>query len=239
MARHRRSSKLETRASRLRLDIKRKPYFLQVAPRVGLGYRRNQGPGTWIARGADGHGGYWTKAFAIADDHEDADGNTILNFWQAQDRAKQVVRGPVGGIRPITVAEALEHYASDLTVRGGSSANARRVINCVPPTLAAKTVSLLSSRELRHWRDGLINSGLKASSADRNARMLKAALNLAAKDDPRDVHRGSPAQLALADDERPDLASGHAKAAAGSLALALRILAAPRPDGAADPRAAP
>ena len=185
MARHRRSSKLETRASRLRLDIKRKPYFLQVAPRVGLGYRRNQGPGTWIARGADGHGGYWTKAFAIADDHEDADGNTILNFWQAQDKAKQVVRGPVGGIRPITVAEALEHYASDLTVRGGSSANARRVINCVPPTLAAKTVSLLSSRELRHWRDGLINSGLKASSADRNARMLKAALNLAAKDDPR------------------------------------------------------
>ena len=40
MARHRRSSKLEAKAARLRLETRRKPYFLQVAPRVGLGYRR-------------------------------------------------------------------------------------------------------------------------------------------------------------------------------------------------------
>jgi integrase len=185
MARHRRSSKLETRASRLRLDIKRKPYFLQVAPRVGLGYRRNQGPGTWVARGADGHGGYWTKAFALADDHEDADGNSVLTFWQAQDRAKEIVRGKAGGTRPVTVAEALEHYAADLKGRGGSTENVSRVISNLPPALAAKTVSILSSRELRHWRDGMVAKGQKSSTADRTARMMKAALNLASRDDPR------------------------------------------------------
>jgi integrase len=185
VARHRRSSKLETRAARLRLKIRRKPYFLLVAPRVGLGYRRNQGPGSWVARGANGVGGYWLKVFAISDDHEDADGNAVLSFWQAQDKAKELVRGRSGGTRPVTVAEALDHYAQDLKSRGGHAGNARRVINVVPPTLAAKSVALLAARELRHWRDEMIARGVKASSADRTARMLKAALNLASADDAR------------------------------------------------------
>ena len=128
MARHKRSSALESRAARLRLAVRRKPYFLLIAPRVGLGYRRNQGPGTWVARGADGHGGYWTKAIGLADDHEDADGNSVLTFWQAQDRCKTIVRGgPATGDRPITVAEALQRYKENLQTRGGGDANTRRV----------------------------------------------------------------------------------------------------------------
>jgi hypothetical protein len=178
---------LETRASRLRLAVRKKPYFIAIAPRVGLGYRRNQGPGTWIARGSDGKGGYWTKAIAVSDDHEDSDNNAVLSFWQAQDRAKAIVRGQAGGQRPITVAEALDHYAADLKSRTGDTANADRVRRCLPPSLAAKTVSLITARDLRHWRDALLTR-VKASSADRTARMLKAALNLAARDDPRIVN---------------------------------------------------
>jgi integrase len=186
MARHKRSSQLETRAARLRLKIQRKPYFIQIAPRVGLGYRRNQkAPGTWVARGPDGHGSYWTRAFGTADDHEDADGNSILNFWMAQDRAKEIVRGKVGGVKPVTVAEALEAYKADLTSRGGSARNYSRVASNIPSTLAARPVALLASKELRHWRDQMIARGIKASTADRTSRMMKAALNLAARDDPR------------------------------------------------------
>jgi hypothetical protein len=48
--------------------------------------------GTWIVRGAEGKGTNWTKAFATADDFDDADGETVLNFWQAQDRARTLVR---------------------------------------------------------------------------------------------------------------------------------------------------
>jgi integrase len=171
----------------MRLTIRRKPFFILIAPRVGLGYRRNKNsPGTWVARGPDGHGGYWTKAFGIADDNEPADGVNICTFWQAQDKARAIVRGDQGhGDRPITVAEALDNYAADLLSRSGSTRNASRVRRRLPPSLAAKTVTLLSARDLRHWRDGLLASGLKHSTVDRTCKMLKAALNLAAKDDPR------------------------------------------------------
>jgi integrase len=192
MARHKRSSALETRAARLRLAVRRKPYFLLIAPRVGLGYRRNQGPGTWVARGADGHGGYWTKAIGLADDHEDADGNSVLTFWQAQDRCKTIVRGgPATGDRPITVAEALQRYKENLQARGGGDANTRRVEYHLPPSLAARPVSLLGSRELRQWRDHMVTGGMKPASADRTASMLRAALNLAARDDARITNAAS------------------------------------------------
>jgi hypothetical protein len=59
--------------------------------------------------------------------------------------------------------------------------------------------------------------------------------HLAAKDDPVDIHRRPPAQLATADDERPDRARGHAEAAALPPALALRVLAASAPGATLDP----
>jgi hypothetical protein len=58
--------------ARLRLLVRKKPYFVVVAPGVGLGYRRNRTAGSWVVRAADGKGGNWTQAFACADDFEDA-----------------------------------------------------------------------------------------------------------------------------------------------------------------------
>ena len=54
----------------------------------------------------------------------------------------------------------------------------------IPTTLLARPVGLLTFRELRHWRDGLLD-GRKASSVNRHCKSLKAALNLAAATDPR------------------------------------------------------
>ena len=54
----------------------------------------------------------------------------------------------------------------------------------IPSTLLARPVGLLTFRELRHWRDGLLE-GRKASSVNRHGKSLKAALNLAAAHDPR------------------------------------------------------
>ena len=145
-----------------------------------------QGRGSRAGRTATG--GYWTKGIGLADDHEDANGSSVLTFWQAQDRARALVRGgSEQGERPATVAEALEHYAADLKARGSGTANARRVKSLLPQSLGRKAVAALGARELRQWRDGLL-ARMKASSADRTARMMKAALNLAAKDDPRIVN---------------------------------------------------
>src|SRR5262249_14407308 len=170
----------------MRLAIRRKPYFILIAPRVGLGYRRNKTVGTWNARGPTGRGSYWIRAIGTADDNENANGSSVLNFWQAQDKARAIVRGGQDqGERPVTVGEALDNYAVDVLSRSGSTRNASRVKRRLPASLAAKTVTLLSAKDLRHWRDGLLASGLKHSTVDRTAKMLKAALNLAAKDDPR------------------------------------------------------
>src|SRR2546421_7345516 len=68
MARSTRSAKLETRTARLKSPVRKKPYFVAVAPGVGLGYRRNKTAGSWVARAADGNDGNWTQAYTVAYD---------------------------------------------------------------------------------------------------------------------------------------------------------------------------
>src|SRR6516225_7299830 len=137
MARRPRSSQLETRTARLKLAPRKKPYsFTIIAPGIALAYRRNQGAGTWVVRVADGRGGNWTKAFGVADDHEDADGSNVLDFWMATDKARALARGSDDNGRPVTVAEALDRYRDNLKARGGLLGNAERVRYHLPPTIA-------------------------------------------------------------------------------------------------------
>jgi integrase len=187
MARRPRAARLETRTARLKLKVRKKPYdFTSIAPRIGLGYRRCKSAGRWVVKVADGHGGNWTKVVGIADDHEDADGEHIFSWWQAQDQARALARGKdSAGGRPDTVAEALADYEADLIARGGSPTNAHRVRTLLPPTILAKPVALLTARELKHVRDRLVTKGAKPASVNRDLKGLKAALNLAAAHDPR------------------------------------------------------
>src|SRR5262245_33404788 len=121
MPRRTRSAKLETRTNRLRLAVRRKPYFVVVSPGISLGFRRNRGPGRWVVRCADGHGGSWSKAFAVADDHEHADGQSVCDYWQAQDRARALARGQDAEPgSPLSVSGALAAYETDLRARGGA-----------------------------------------------------------------------------------------------------------------------
>jgi integrase len=194
MTRHARSSRLEKRATRLKLPVAKKPYdFTPIGSGISLGYRRNQGAGTWVVRVADGRGGHWTKAIAAADDLEDANGGTVLDFWAAQERARTLTRGArstdsdTGEL--LTVAQAADRYEADLRTRGGGLENVARIRRHVPPALASKTVALLTRRDMRHWRDGLIRKRLKPSSINRTTGSLKAALNLAAVQDERITNR--------------------------------------------------
>ena len=119
MPRSIRSASLETRTARLKLAKRRKPYWITIAPGISLGYRA--GPGTWNVRAADGDSGNWIKSFALADDHEDSNGETVLDFWTAQGKARQLARGTDGDTeRPATVDEAIDSYRDDLIARGGN-----------------------------------------------------------------------------------------------------------------------
>jgi hypothetical protein len=184
MARRTRSANLETRTSRLKLPVRRKPYTAQIAPRIALAYRRNLGPGAWSVKAPFG-----LKRFALADDFEDANGESVLTYWQALDKAKSLARAGEGSRDAlVTVKEAVDNYAANLATRGAQKDNAQQIRRNLPAALAAKPVALLGEKELRTWRDSIVKRGLKPASADRVARVLKAALNLAAADDPRIIN---------------------------------------------------
>jgi integrase len=185
MARSTRSTQLETRSARLKLPVAKKPVFIRIGPKIGLGYRRNQTAGTWVARVADGRGGNWTKAIGPADDFEEADGNHVLDFWQAQNKARALARGDLAGdARPMSVADALNAYEADLRARGGDTNNAARVRRYLPLGLADEAVALLTVGDLRLWRDALLQS-MTPASANRTGTALRAALNMAAAHDER------------------------------------------------------
>ena len=187
MAHRVRSMKLQTRGARLRLPVAKKPMFVKIAPGLSLGYRRNQTTGTWVVRVADGNGANWTKAIGAADDFEETAGT--LDFWQAQDRARAVARaGQPSGAE--TVAKALDRYEDDLQTRGSDVANVERVRIHLSDKLAQKNVALLTTSDLRAWRDGLARE-LAAATVNRTASALRAALNLAADQNERIVSRKS------------------------------------------------
>jgi hypothetical protein len=197
MARRPRSSKLEDRTNRLKLSVRGKPHhFTTISPGVALGYRRGKDRNAWVVRVADGKGGNWTKNLpGIPDDHEDANGESVLTFWQAQDKARVLARGTVETGKPITLAEALDDYEDDLRTRGGLTGNVSRVHHHLPPSLASKPVAMLEAKELKRWRDGL---DMKPATVNRTTRQLKAALNLAQRLDPTRITNQHAWKIGLA-----------------------------------------
>lgn len=183
MARSIRSNALEARTNRLKLPVARKPVWVRIGDGLSLGYRRNQTAGTWVARCADGRGGYSTKAIGTADDYENANGKDVLDYWQASDAARRIGRGDDEESTPIlSVADALSRYADDLATRGGDKLNVSRIAKHLPAALGKRPIALLTADELRRWRDGLAKK-IAPASVNRTCRGLKAAFNAAADQD--------------------------------------------------------
>lgn len=187
MARKVRHSALESRSARLKLEVRRKPYpGPSLARGVSLLYRRNRTNGTWVVKASDGHGAYWTRRIADADDFADADGKAVLTFFQAQDTARRLARGDNGSgdNAPISVDGALSAYEADLTARSSNPYNAQWPRVHLTPVLLAKPIVVLTSNELQKWRDGLL-SQMAPSTVNRLCGCLCAALELAARHDQR------------------------------------------------------
>jgi site-specific recombinase XerD len=207
MARKIRSPDLETRTARLKLAVRKKPYSVSIARGIRLAYRRNQGAGVWSLQKSDGASSSWLQKFADADDHEDANGSTILDYWQACDVARKLGRGDavgeVEGGRPATVAEAVAAYERDLKAREGATKNASVLRFHLPSALMSKPVAMLTAREVRALRDGLLDKELKRSTVNRFMTALKASLTLAAEDDERITNRRAWKLPALRDTANP------------------------------------
>ncbi|MCK1631207.1 site-specific integrase [Bradyrhizobium sp. 162] len=186
MARKVRHTALESRSARLKLQVRRKPYpGPSLARGVSLLYRRNRTNGTWVVKASDGHGAYWTKRIADADDFDEANGKDILTFFEAQDAAKRLARGDSGGDNaPISVDGALTAYEADLKARSSNPYNAQWPRVHLTSVLLAKPVIVLTSNELQKWRDSLLTK-MAPSTINRLCGCLCAALELAAQHDQR------------------------------------------------------
>ncbi|MCK1314971.1 site-specific integrase [Bradyrhizobium sp. 23] len=187
MARKVRHSALESRSARLKLQVRRKPYpGPSLARGVSLLYRRNRTNGAWVVKASDGHGAYWTKRIADADDFDDADAKAVLTFFQAQDTARRLGRGDndSGDSAPISVDGALTAYEADLNARSSNPYNAQWPRVHLTSVLLAKPVIVLTSNELQKWRDGLLTK-MAPSTINRLCGCLCAALELAAQHDQR------------------------------------------------------
>ena len=185
MARTPRASKLETRTARLKLAIAKRPYWTQIGAGISLGYRRNHGPGTWSVRVAK-TGGHWSEVFATADDYADANAGTVMNYWQAADKARAIghsARYGGDGGKLGTVGDALDAYETALRRRGADLGNARRVSMYLPPALAAKAVATLTFADFKAWHAAVAE--LTPAAINRTNSGFRAALTQAAAEDER------------------------------------------------------
>lgn len=157
---------------------------------MALLYRRNKTNGSWVLKASDGHGAYWTKAIAEADDFDESNGKTVLTFFEAQDVAKKLARRDNGSAdsAPITVDGALKDYRRDLIARNANPYNAEHPRLHLSSVLLSKPVALLTAAELKKWRDSLLGKMVPAT-INRLCRCVCAALELATQHDQRIQNR--------------------------------------------------
>ena len=161
MARTARNSALETRTARVRLRIRRTPYFTKIAKGLRLGYYRGAVAGSWVARCYRGAGVYATEALGIADDTFEADGFKVLDYWQAQDHARrwgQRQRLIAEGLLregSYTVYNAVTDYLAEIHAEKSPAAvqGAKYVFDAwVLPDLGAIQVEKLTTDRINRWR---------------------------------------------------------------------------------------
>jgi integrase len=197
MARTVRDTSLESRAARLRLSPRSKPYWRSLETGLHVGYRRlRQGGGTWVVRRFCESGRYSERQLGVADDLQDGDGVIVLSFRDAQDAArrwwKEQQRRELGidaTGRPYTVERAVRDYLEDYVRRGG-----RDVLNQesmarvhIVPALGAIEASRLTTKQIREWHDRLAASQRLAPG--RRSSDAPEKQSARAAPDPEDIRR--------------------------------------------------
>jgi integrase len=161
MARKVRDKKLDTREERGKLKPRGKPYYREIERGLHLGYRKLKGrAGTWWARHYVGHQAYEVASIGAADDLSDADGVAILDYWQAQTKAREAMvsraHKTAGKTGPLTVAQVMKDYLDFLATERKSEPDARnRYEAFIKPAFGDVEVNALTAEQITAWRNAL------------------------------------------------------------------------------------
>ncbi len=208
MARRVRDVTLESKSARAALKVRGKPYYRAIGPGLHIGYRKGKKGGRWVARLYAGDGNYRVEALADTDDMLDANGETVLDFWQAQEAARRLhTLRATGGERVsprYTVATAIEDYLEWMEGARKGSRDARyRADALILPDLGRVEAAKLTAKRIRAWHRKIAETPprlrtkpgeeqqyreladdpdairRRRASANRTLTVLKAALNRA------------------------------------------------------------
>ncbi|MBY8823557.1 tyrosine-type recombinase/integrase [Sphingomonas colocasiae] len=184
---------LQTRASRLRLKPRAKPYWRAITEGFHLGYYRGRRKAAWVARlrCPDKEDSYWTERLGQTDDILPADSDHVLSYPQALDKAirwkaiKLEQASPQAELDPeITVEQVVKVYIGKRDAR--RSLQAGRTVRSdahyklkahvlADRRIAGMTLARLTEADLIAWQGRLVR--LAPSSRQRVVNEFKAALN--------------------------------------------------------------
>jgi integrase len=207
MARRLRDKDIETREARGKLKASGKPYWRTIGKGLHLGYRKGKRTSVWVVRRYQGEQTYKVETIALVDDREDANGDTVLDFWQAQEAARNLRPGaPVKGY---TVKQAVSEYLEHLEGRASWHDAKKRLEAFALPAFGDRPVNSLEEDEIRKWHRDIAKQGARVrtkagkpqryrksegdpeaqrkrqASANRCLDLFKAALNRAKKNHKR------------------------------------------------------
>lgn len=165
MARATRDTKLETRSARDRLATG-KYHWRGISKGLAIGYRKATGKkgASWTVRLLADDDKYITEALGKADDHQDANGLDVLDYFQAQEKARQfadnyVKRKASLTAGPYTVTEAMQDYIEWYAANRKALSRVTSVVNAhILPAFGGREVAELTTREIRKWHEGLVTA---------------------------------------------------------------------------------
>jgi putative component of toxin-antitoxin plasmid stabilization module len=141
------NSKISSPTARAKLSISGKPLYIKLSTGVSLGYRRNIGDGVWVVRISDGKGSNRVEKVGLADrEGLPSNGNTVLDFPQAQAKALLAKQRSKDQRKALTVAQALDEYETRRTDTGADNKIMSRI-----RALSAGAVGSLRVGEMRRF----------------------------------------------------------------------------------------
>lgn len=210
MARTVRDHRLESRTARLKLAVRKEPYWILLSEGFHLGYYRGKQVGKWVARHRPPGrtGGYDKVTLGETDDFSDANGNTVMDYREAQDAARDWLRKRSAGGKSnasYTVGDALDDYM--IAFSGKDRANTqRRIEKLIRPVLGHIKLAAVTTAQIKKFLTDRAETPARLrtakgkeqqyrqldtddarrkrrSTANRDLTVLKAALNHAFNDE--------------------------------------------------------
>jgi len=162
-----REKALDTRSARDKLKVSGKPYYRSIGPGLHLGYRKGKDARRWVVRMYAGAGQYVVETIGHADDVADADGKEILDYWQAQDKAR-ATRDERGDVKPgrYTLRQAIVDYVKHMDGRATQQQTAERLAAYVPADLLDQDLAKITAEELTAWHKAIAKSLPRARSGE-------------------------------------------------------------------------